>query len=338
MPLFLYFLYTIIYNISELKIGFSTINTFCLDYPFFISLQRKPNGEKGKVMQKEKENYDVVKYDVDGQEITLTKETVKNYLVGSDAKITDQEFYLFATMCKARGLNPFVKEAYLIKYGDKPAQIVVSKDVLLKRASQHPDFDGIEDGIVVIDKDGNEQFVEGRYLPQNTTLVGGWARVYRKNLSKPKFVSVSMTEFCKTDKYNKPISSWAIMPSTMINKVAQATALREAFPVEFSGLYDEAEFGASDKSVKEPEVAPEVSNTEMVVDSDTGEVIDVDVKPVDDELKSTMATENQIEQIKKLVGKNRKLAETLMKHYNFTKFSELNVVDADQIISYLRKK
>ncbi|HBF3006568.1 TPA: recombinase RecT, partial [Clostridioides difficile] len=51
--------------------------------------------------------------------------TVKNYLVSGNGNVTDQEVLMFIELCKAQKLNPFIKEAYLIKFGNSPANIVV---------------------------------------------------------------------------------------------------------------------------------------------------------------------------------------------------------------------
>ncbi len=64
----------------------------------------------------QKNNELMVKFDIDGNEIKLTPSIVQEYIVGTDAKITNQEFKLFTELCKVRKLNPFLREAYLIKY------------------------------------------------------------------------------------------------------------------------------------------------------------------------------------------------------------------------------
>ena len=87
----------------------------------------------------------VVKYEVEGQEVKLTPNIVQQYIVGTDAKITMPEFKMFTELCKVRKLNPFLKEAYLIKYSDKkPAQIVVGKDAILKRAVLNNKYNGMK--------------------------------------------------------------------------------------------------------------------------------------------------------------------------------------------------
>ena len=128
----------------------------------------------------------------DGTNVKLTPAAVIDYIAGH-SKITNQEFVLFASLCKARKLNPFTKEAYLIKYGENPAQMVVSKDAILKRAVLHPKYDGKESGIIVsINNEIKE--IEGCFLPPNATLLGGWCKVYRKDRSHPEYMSVSLDE------------------------------------------------------------------------------------------------------------------------------------------------
>ena len=81
-------------------------------------------------MQEEKT---IVKYEArDGQEIKLSFSAVKKYLVqGNSQAVTEQELMYFLGVCKSRGLNPFKKDAYLIKYGNDPAAIIISIDYCL---------------------------------------------------------------------------------------------------------------------------------------------------------------------------------------------------------------
>lgn len=166
-----------------------------------------------------------------------TLDDVKKYIC---PEATDQEAYMFMKLCQARGLNPFTREAYLVKYGGQAATTIVGKDAFTRRAEQHPKFNGFRAGIIVEDAEGNLDFGrEGTfYVRGKEKLVGGWAEVWRKDRDKPFRMSVSM------DEYDKKKSSWNSMPGTMIRKVALVGALREAFPSEFGGLYDSAEMGA----------------------------------------------------------------------------------------------
>lgn len=213
------------------------------------------------------ENALAVQYEVDGERINLTPSVVQNYIVGSNANITQQEFYLFAQLCKARKLNPFLKEAYLIKYSDnRSAQIVVGKDVIVKRAVKHPMYDGKESGVIVEDKDGNIKERIGCFVAPQESLVGGWCKVYRKDWTHPEYMSVSLEEAAQHRSNGELNSSWLSKPATMIEKVAKVRALREAFVEEFSGLYEEEEMPAPQEEIKEDPLDTEVKTQEVNID------------------------------------------------------------------------
>lgn len=177
-------------------------------------------------------------YNANGEEIKLSTSMIKNYLVSGNGAVTDQEVMMFLTLCRYQHLNPFLREAYLIKYGSSPATVVVGKDVLLKRAMRSARLDGISAGVIVLTANGDMKEREGTFVLPDETLVGGWAKVCIKDYSVPFYASVSMKE------YSTGKSNWQTKPATMIRKVALAQALREAFPEEMGALYDQAEMGA----------------------------------------------------------------------------------------------
>lgn len=215
-----------------------------------------------------------VVYEVDGEQIKLTPSIVQNYIVGKDAQITMPEFKFFTSLCKARGLNPFLKEAYLVKYSDKQAaQMVVSKDVIMRRAVLHPDYNGIEDGIIVTNENGEIIERKGCFKLPNETLVGAWAKVYRKSWQYPTYCSVSFDEVAQRKKDGSLNSMWAGKGATMANKVAKCRALRESFVEEFSQIYDETEMDVDLPN----ETAPQ---KQEIIQQD--EPIEVDATPVED--------------------------------------------------------
>lgn len=187
----------------------------------------------------------IVKFDIDGQEIKLTPRIVQEYIVGTDAKITNQEFKLFTELCKVRKLNPFLREAYLIKYSEKqPAQIVVGKDAILKRAVLNPNYDGIESGIIVQKEDDSVEERRGTFKLGNERLVGGWARVYRKDWTHPTYSSVSFDEVAQKTSNGSYNSNWSNKGATMVEKVAKVRALRETFVEDLGGMYEAEEMQA----------------------------------------------------------------------------------------------
>ena len=182
-----------------------------------------------------------VRYETpNGETVILKPSTVKNTLVNGNGAITDQELTMFLSICKFAKLNPFLREVYLIKYGNAPATMVVGKEVLLKRAMRSPKYEGAQSGVIILSENGELKEREGTFVLDNETLVGGWAKVNVKGYVAPIYTSVSMKE------YSTGQSNWKTKPATMIRKVALAQALREAFPEENAALYDASEM---DKTV-----------------------------------------------------------------------------------------
>ena len=214
----------------------------------------------------------------------LTAETVRNYLVSGGGNVTDQEVVMFLELCKAQKLNPFVKDAYLIKYGNQAAQIVTGKDVFIKRAYENPNFDGMRAGVVILKKDGSLEYREGSLKLPNETLVGGWCEVYLKDKRCPAKAVVSFDEYAGKKANGQLNSMWANKGATMIRKVAQSQALREAFPSEFRGCYQKEELGA-EYDAPTTEIPPEViERKETVVEHPTTEEVEIiDAEIVEDE-------------------------------------------------------
>lgn len=207
--------------------------------------------------KKEEKNELVVSYEVNNEEITLTPQIVQDYLVGKDAKITIPEFKLFAELCKARKLNPFLKEAYCIKYSNNlPATIVVGKDAVLKRAVLNPNYNGIKSGIIVSDENGNITERKGTFKLPNEKLVGGWAEVFRKDWENSVYCSVSLEESMQRKSNGQPNSNWEKQPATMIEKVAKVRALREAFVEDLGGMYEAEEMNVDLSNTINYEVQP----------------------------------------------------------------------------------
>jgi phage recombination protein Bet len=209
-----------------------------------------------------------VVYEANGEKITLTPSIVQNFIVGDSGTITLQEFKFFTELCKARKLNPFLKEAYCIKFGSQPAQIVVGKDAILKRAIIHPDYDGMESGVIVQVIETGE-IIERKgtfYLNSVEKLVGGWAIVYRKNWKYPTFCSVSFDEVANKKKDGSLNSNWAGKGATMVEKVAKVRALRETFIEDLSGMYD-----ADETNIPAPESPSAPSEPEIIVQAEPDE-------------------------------------------------------------------
>lgn len=203
-----------------------------------------------------------VTFEVNGESVKLTGATVKNYLVSGNGEVSDQELVMFINLCKYQKLNPFLNEAYLVKFGSQPAQIIVSKEAFMKRAESHKQYDGFDAGIIV-ERDNDLVEIEGAVKLSKDKLIGGWAKVYRKDRDKPIVVKISLEEFGKGQ------ATWKAMPLNMIRKTAVVNAMREAFPDNVGAMYTEEEAQPSSQPRNiEAEVKDEVKQNanQTVVD------------------------------------------------------------------------
>jgi phage recombination protein Bet len=175
-----------------------------------------------------------------GRAITITFADVKRHLC---PKASDQEIVVFLKMAQSLNLNPWAREIYLIKWSpDEPASYVIAEESYLKAAEQDPQYDGHEAGIIVRDAAGTMQHIEGSFYDESLELVGGWAKVYRKDRKRPFYIAVNFKECAKMTRKGELNKFWDSMPATMIRKVPLARALREAFPSRLGNMVTVAEY------------------------------------------------------------------------------------------------
>ena len=195
-------------------------------------------------------------FKVGNDQVKLNPSIVRKYLVNGQGSVTDQEIVYFMHLCKSRQLNPFIKEAYLIKYGQEPATMVVARDALEKRAIKNVQYNGKKVGIYVMNKETNELIKRDGtiYIKETEKLIGAWCTVYRKDWENPVSVEVNLDEYIGRKKDGTANTNWTNKPVTMITKVAKAQALREAFIEELEGMYEQEEVNVNLNDISEAEI------------------------------------------------------------------------------------
>lgn len=175
--------------------------------------------------------------------IKLTPRMVQQFLSTrtKSGKVCDyQQATKFVMLCKARGLNPWEGDAFIVGYDSKDGptfSLITAHQAFLKRAEVHPEYDGMESGVLVR-RNGEVIELPGDFTDEGDVLVGGWATVYFKNRSHP------MKKRLKLATFNKPFGRWNEDKAGMIVKCAEADALRSAFPNSLGGMYLEGEMPA----------------------------------------------------------------------------------------------
>lgn len=185
----------------------------------------------------------IVKYKSrDGQDLALSMDIVKKYLVSGNATlITGQEIMYFLGVCKSRGLNPFKKDCYLVKYDSSPAAIITSIDYFRSRARSQADCKGWKKGIILLSEDGKVKDSLGLIL-KGETLIGGFFEARPAGWDETFRLEVNLKGYVKKTKGGDTTQFWqADKQPTMIAKVAEAQGLRTIWPDEFQGLYQDGE-------------------------------------------------------------------------------------------------
>lgn len=209
--------------------------------------------------KQQKNDSQLMTYNANGHSVSLTPQTVRDYLVSGDKeRVTMQEIVMFMNLCKFNNLNPWLREAYCIKYGSEPATLVVGKEAFEKRAEAHNQHDGHKAGVIVADESGKVDYRNGAFYLPGETIIGGWAEVYRKDHAESTRVEISFEEYAGRKKDGTLNRQWAAKPATMIRKVALVQALREAFPSTLGGMYVSEERGVDEPIDVTPITPPEI--------------------------------------------------------------------------------
>ena len=133
---------------------------------------------------------------------------------------TDSQFRMFIEVCKATGLNPFLKEIWYVP----SVGVMAGRDGYLRKANEHPQFDGME---TRVERDAKD-------IPIKAVCT-----VWRKDRNHPVIAEAYYNE------YKKGGNVWQTYPSAMISKVAEVLALKRSFAI--NGVVTEEEIGTKEE-------------------------------------------------------------------------------------------
>lgn len=180
---------------------------------------------------------EIVKVEFTQEQINLIRSQIA-------PKATNDELKLFLYHAQRTGLDPLARQIYAIHRNAKDG------DKWVQKMSIQTSIDGFR---VIAERSG---VYAGQDEPEFDEDIAGTIRkatvkVYKWKGDTRYLAAVGVAywaEYCQTDKEGRPMGLWGKMPHTMLAKVAEALALRKAFPQDLSGLYtgDEMEQTANE--------------------------------------------------------------------------------------------
>ena len=216
---------------------------------------------------------------------------------------TDDELALFIQQCNRTGLDPFSRQIYAIKRWDSR----LGRDVMTTQTS----IDGLR---LVAERSGN---YDGQDAPEWKAKGQEWCeiweevdppfaariRVYKKGVPRA-FVGIAKhSAYVQTSKDGRVNSFWHKMPDHMLAKVAEALAIRKAFPQETSGLYIREEMDQAVDSISPGVVSQHIETPRLFKKQAEGTPITT--SSIDTTGADYIVRGSEIERIKKSAAPNQ---------------------------------
>mgnify|MGYP000914605594 CR=1 FL=1 len=221
------------------------------------------------------------------QQLSFSDEQVKLIREQIAPKASKDELQLFLYQAKRTGLDPLTRQIYAIHRWNGQ----LKREAMTIQVS----IDGFR---VIAERSGNYAGQsEPEFDEKDGKLIACKITVFRFRGEQryPAAVGVAYyDEYKQTDKEGNTIGLWLKMPHVMLSKVAEALALRKAYPQDLSGLYTSEEMGQSDSK--------EVVNTDYV-----------EINPVNDAISKL----SNCDSVDDLTMLKDTLPESVIKHPDF---------------------
>lgn len=166
----------------------------------------------------------------------------------SAATLDDAQFALIVEVARRSGLDPFRRHLYGLFFKGK-FTIITGIDGF-RAVARRCGLAGIDDAVHTYD----EKNREAQAFPKTSTIT-----VYRWSPHGEKEAYTATARWAEYRRFSNEyrdksgqivpaqlMSNWRSMPHIMLDKCAEALALRKAFTESLGGIYERAEFGEAD--------------------------------------------------------------------------------------------
>ena len=177
-------------------------------------------------------------------QLSYTKDQVELVKSQIAPEATVDELKLFLYQAQRTGLDALSRQIYCIHRNVK------TPTGWTKKMTIQTSIDGFR---VIAERSGNYGGQsEPIFTEVDGKLVSCKVSVFRFHNDVRYEAAVAVAyweEYCQRNNEGKPMGLWAKMPHTMLSKVAEALALRKAYPQDLSGLYTGDEMAQSTEEV-----------------------------------------------------------------------------------------
>ena len=159
---------------------------------------------------------------------------------------THEQKELFIKQCERTGLDPLTRQIYAMIIKGKMS-VQTSIDGFRVIAERSGDYAGQDEPVFSYDK--------------NNKLICAKVKIFRFRGDNRYQAAVGVAywdEYFQADKY-----MWKKMPHTMLSKVAEALALRKAYPLDLSGIYTSDEMAQSDNPQSNIQKLANIADADM---------------------------------------------------------------------------
>lgn len=178
-------------------------------------------------------------------QLSYTKDQVELVKSQIAPEATVDELKLFLYQAQRTGLDALSRQIYCIHRNVK------TQNGWTKKMTIQTSIDGFR---VIAERSGNYGGQsEPIFTEVDGKLVSCKVSVFRFHNDVRYEAAVAVAyweEYCQRNNEGKPMGLWAKMPHTMLSKVAEALAIRKAYPQDLSGLYTGDEMAQSTEEVQ----------------------------------------------------------------------------------------